>query len=165
MRRREFIALVAGAAAWPLTGRAQQTGIPVIGYLSAFPPHPIDNFVNGLKQVGLVDGQNLRIEYRWAEGRYERLPGGRVGKLLGRVVVAISLPSALAAKGATTTIPVVFESGADPVELGLVDSLSRPTGNLTGISFVVCLVYSAGCLFHPLAVLVDLIATQGLWAG
>jgi putative ABC transport system substrate-binding protein len=118
-------------------GRAQQSGIPVIGYLSSFSRHPLGPFAEGLKQAGFVDGENVQIESRWADGHYDRLPE-LAAELVGRraaVIVAASLPAALATKAATKSIPVVFLSGGDPVQLGLVDSLSRPTGNLTGLSF------------------------------
>jgi putative ABC transport system substrate-binding protein len=144
MRRRDLLALLGGAVAlWPLAGRTQQTAMPVIGFLSPASPGPYAPFVatfrQGLSETGYVEGQNLTIEYRWAEGRYDRLPG-LAADLVGRKVDLIATSggpsSALAAKSATSTIPIVFVSG-DPVGDGLVASLARPGGNLTGVSILV----------------------------
>ncbi len=144
MRRRKFVALLGGVvAAWPFAARAQQKAMPVIGVLGTGSPggsfaELFLAFRQGLSEAGYVEGQNLAIEYRWAEGNYDRLPA-LAADLVGRkvdLIMASSPPSALAAKSATSTIPIVFRTGGEAVEVGLVTSLARPGGNLTGVSFV-----------------------------
>ena len=141
MRRRKFIVLAGGAATlWPLAARAQQPATPVIGSLSSVSPQPFANYVAGfragLKEAGYIDGQNVTIEFRWAEGHYDRLPEMAADLVRHKVTVLVSTggePSVLAAKAATTTIPIVFTTGVDPIRAGFVSSLSRPGGNITGV--------------------------------
>jgi putative ABC transport system substrate-binding protein len=143
MRRREFIGALGGAAAWPITVWAQQATVPVIGFLHAGSPEPNVNLVaafrKGLREVGFVEGQNLAIEFRWAAGEDARLQDMAADLVRRRVAVIVtpaSTPAALAAKTITTTIPIVFTTGGDPVALGLVASLNRPGGNATGVTFL-----------------------------
>jgi putative ABC transport system substrate-binding protein len=142
MNRRDFITLLGGAAAWPLTARAQQSAVPTIGILRADSPQQSSDFIlaafrKGLSETGFVEGRNLAIEHRFAENQFDRFPAlatDLVRRQVAVIVVLSSTPAAVAAKAATTTIPVVFTGGTNPVQLGLVASLNRPGGNVTGIS-------------------------------
>ncbi len=165
MRRREFLAGI-GAAAWPLAARAQKPTAPVIGFLSATrepgEPHQMAAFRQGLNERGYVEGRSLEILYRWAEDRDDRLPA-LAADLVGRQVTVIatpgSTPATFAAKAATQTIPIVFLIGGDPVELGLVQSLNRPGGNLTGVN-----VLTVEAVSKPLELLHELVPASDLIA-
>jgi putative ABC transport system substrate-binding protein len=143
MRRRAFVSLIGASVAWPFVIRAQQSSARLVGFLNSGSPdafgHLVAAFHKGLGELGYMEGQSLRMEYRWAEGAYGRLPGMAADLVQRRVsvIVAGAPPAVQAAKAATKSIPIVFTSGGDPVELGFVTSLNRPGGNVTGVSFLV----------------------------
>ena len=155
VRRRDFMTLIGAAAAWPLPARAQQPAMPLVGYLGGLSPVTfaprLAAFRKGLAETGYIEGQNVAIEYRWAEGQYDRLPALAADLVRRQVAVIAAMGGdapALAAKGASTTIPIVFAVAADPVKAGLVSGLNRPGGNLTGVNFLLNMI--AAKLFEVL---------------
>ena len=167
MRRRAFIALAGGAAAWPLAARAQQPAMPVIGVLGAVAPEPwaanMAAMFQALKEAGYVEGQNLRVEQRWARGQLNQLPAllaDLIGRRVSVLVTTGGTRAAIEAKNTGTTIPIVFTLGTDPVEDGLVASLSRPGGNITGVTF-----FSNLLIAKRMEMLRDLVPKATLFAG
>jgi putative ABC transport system substrate-binding protein len=164
MRRREFIAGLAGAAASPLVARGQQSAVPVIGLLQSGPPSSwnFTGFRQGLKDMGYLEGQNLAIEFRWADNDLDRLPG-LAADLVHRQVRAIvtfgGMPAVSAAKAVTNRIPIVFGSGVDPVQQGIVASLNQPGGNVTGMTSL-----SSGLTGKQLGILHELLPKARIWA-
>ena len=166
MRRRAFIALLGGAAAWPLAVRAQQPTMPVIGFMSTLSPESISNpvagFHQGLKEAGYIESQNVAIEYRWAQGHYDRLPELAADLVRRKVAVIVASggdPSPQIARAATQTIPIVFGMFGDPIREGLVDSLSRPGGNATGVT-----IFGPAAVTKRLQLLHDLVPQAGIIA-
>jgi putative tryptophan/tyrosine transport system substrate-binding protein len=158
MRRREFITLLGAAATWPLSARAQQAATPVIGYLDSRSPDAVENrlggFRRGLKDAGYIESENIIIVHRWAEDQTDRLPllaADLVSRSVAAIVTAV-VPSSLAAKSATTTVPIIFIVGNDPVQIGLAASHSRPGGNLTGVN-----IFTSELVAKRLEVLRDLL--------